>query len=281
MGVSEARKAMLQKAAPQCADYLVLFLPKVLGQPPSKCGGMGVLVEVAGERFIVTASHVAKTFKDGSPFLPFIDSGHEGQTAVCLESCPCLGDEGPCDVAVIRLTEEIVRRLGRKKFLPLTRVDASDEVRESGAEYLVLGFPSEWREYDGSGRMMDATFLPFGTTPYIGPVEHLNEYEPSVNFAIHYPKDDVWDNFGKPASLPHPVGISGSGIWRMRAATQDVTAFSVENIRLVGIEHHLYPGPRLLTGTKMRYVLDLIYIQNEHLRKVVADAFPSISFPLP
>ncbi|MCZ7647984.1 MAG: serine protease [Planctomycetota bacterium] len=278
MGVSEARKAMIEGSALHCGDFVVCFIHKTVGQPPRK-GGTGVLLQVADEFFLLTAEHVVSSYREGpSDRFLYLGGGlaEQSKAATEIESAGVLCRSDPHDIAVIRLSNDTVNMLRPdKQFLTLDCVDLHDP-QAQGSEYLVLGFPTDpaWGIWNGTTREIQATFLPFGSVPYPGTTSHLINYDPLIHFALHYPKEDIWDNFGNEASLPHPDGISGSAIWRIRRKTTPMDKWVKQEISLVGIEHAFYSEARIIKVTKIGYAIQMIYAEFAHLRQMIDDAFP-------
>lgn len=79
--------------------------------------------------------------------------------------------------------------------------------------------------------------------------------------------DENVDADGNRATIPYLQGVSGSGLWRLHATGEDAGTWSVDRIKLVGIEHHVI-GRQVVIGTRIRHVL-----------AGLADRFPDIERP--
>lgn len=97
----------------------------------------------------------------------------------------------------------------------------------------------------------------------------LSGYDPEVGIALDFNPATILDDAGSSAAPPRPHGMSGCGIWRLVEAGTDAQLWKPDDIKLVAIQHTLKPDHGVLTGTRIRYALQIIYRNHVHLRSAI------------
>lgn len=170
----------------------------------------GVLAELGGDFYILTASHVIENWSD--EHLLFIEFGNGYVSIVGKGSGTIIERDIRLDVAYIKLKDELVLILkGWYKFLPRKAILHYKKTVEDGA-YCVYGYPvARHKRIDG---VLRPTAVAYFVRPHPDKVyEHYN-----LDFLSHY----VLEYQGKAINLStgesekmrtEHYGLSGGGLW--------------------------------------------------------------------
>jgi hypothetical protein len=229
--------------------------------------GTGVLLEVGGLHFILTAAHVLDIY--GERRLPiFVMPELMGARLISLNGAEVFRSEmpisrnpleDPMDFGFVQLTPQIVAQLERSKtFLTLRGVDIADAFHAK-SWYMTLGYPYEVNRTDQTNRKYDSTLFAYASWPYCGERGHPSSYRPGFDLFVHYTRDDSTEGDEQVlAYVPAPPGLSGCGIWRLASADRQIEDWTLEDIRLVGIQHSWFNDIQALRGVRLIHALEMM-----------------------
>ncbi len=236
--------------------------------------GSGVLLQVAEKHFIVSAGHTfdARKMLD----LPlWVTDGVVGNSLLPLgqvlirsseTAVPYHRTDEPFDTAVCELSSETASKIAvQKRFLRLIDVDPWDR-QEPRSWYMVYGYPTKLSPADEQSQSINANAVALATFLYCDERGPLDNYDKDVGIALDFDSTTTRDDDGNPAVPPHPGGMSGCGIWRLVEAGTDARRWTVDDVKLVAIDHTLKTGQKVLVGTRIRYALQMIYRNHVDLR---------------
>jgi hypothetical protein len=123
----------------------------------------------------------------------------------------------------------------------------------------VLGYPIHLRERSAEGWLSKAIFYPTQLTA-------VRDRNPDTTIAL-FLDDEHEDEHGDRARLPELRGISGCGVWRLHAKGDDPRAWSVDRIKLGGVEYGFIKGAIL--GVRARHVIGGIATQFPELEPCI------------
>jgi hypothetical protein len=226
--------------------------------------GSGVLLQIADAHFVLSAAHVHRETNPSSLVLPGCGGNGTDNGTYSVHAHRSLApkdftDTDPYDILAMRIDAALadaVRRVG-PKFLRMTDIEAFRDPSTSD-DYCVCGFPGEFNAPSSRG-----TALLWSTPLYNGPRAPAHKSH-GTEILLQYGKAGLDINDSN-ANLPHPGGMSGCGIWRW-TSTPDFTKTPPARAVLVGIQTGWNRAKRYLVGTKIKYVLDLIYSNYPELR---------------
>jgi len=229
----------------------------------------GVLLEIADVPFLLTAGHsVAQYVKHKIPL--FALSGVPGSRIVPLAGAQALhvGDGIALDAAVLRLSQETADLLRRDSvFLKLHQVEVDHRLDGQGC-YVIAGFPVSEFQIDLRSKKVKMDPLPYVTGPFLGNIESLPEFNPAVDYAFDYEKDEALGLDGSLRALPKPYGASGGGIWYIGNATA-FPSFKPDDMRLVAIEHGFFGSQGAIVGAKLGIPITFINRTYPELRNSI------------
>lgn len=130
------------------------------------------------------------------------------------------------------------------EFARLADADPAGEEPANGI-HAVFGYPLELANHS-NGLTSEAIFYPSNLTK-------LPDLDPGLSIALEIHPEMVDDN-GDRARLPSLGGISGCGIWRLTLKGDPIDDWTVDRIRLAGIEHTVKTG-HWIRGVRIRHVL--------------------------
>ena len=249
--------------------------------------GSGVLLQVEGTRFLVTAAHVSDEFfcvqwKQIFFGTPSFDDVIPVITVKYCRSRKQIDpnrEDDPLDLAVFELNPEIADKLAASmRFLTLSDLELDPDKLKDG-RYLVLGYPEFRAEKDEMDQTIIAQVLPYftglydmerGPAPDISPADHL---------VLDVNRMDQPNGAGDRLDLDQTRGISGGGMWRILDEDQPIESLDWRQAKLVGIiTDRSLPevmGPvQYLRGTKIKRAINFIYEGWPGLRPAIEAAIP-------
>ena len=231
----------------------------------------GVLLRVGDKHFILTAVHVFDAFQmrpipvnitDGVVGNPLFPMGE-----VTLRRSPTampgqrLKDD-PFDTCVCDIS-----RKPRTRSLPATiqvsgtERDRSMDDHDARGWYMVLGFPSKLNEEDLGPKVLGAVGFAYATFIYLAErgVDPLRRAIPGVQILMDYGPNTTRDDDGKTVSPPPPYGMSGGGMWCVAKHGINMSDWTIQDVKLIGIQSAVVKKEQVLTGTRIEDLLGFIY----------------------
>lgn len=225
-----------------------------------------VLVQVADRCFAITAAHCLKDWGKARFLILLPDDDLVDLTTVQAE----VPKDPSMDFALLPLTDEMALKLSRfRTFVRLSEIDVADGEPREG-HHAVLGYPIQLRKRPPEGWFSTAIFYPTQLTA-------VRDRDPDTTIALFL--DDEHEEDGKRARLPALQGISGCGVWRLHTKGDDPRTWSVDRIRLVGVEYGFIKGAIL--GIRARHVIGGIATQFPDLESCIQLVGLHIVRPVP
>lgn len=249
--------------------------------------GSGVLLQVEGTRFLVTAAHVTDEFfcerwrqilfgtPDGDELIPVFTVRY----ARSKKRTNANREDDPLDLAVLELRPEIADQLSAfMRFVMLSDLALDPDTLKDG-RYLVVGYPGFRVEKDEMDQTIVAQILPYFT----GVFDMERNAVPNISSADHLVFDvnrvDEPEGAGDRLDLDQTHGISGGGVWRILDEDQAIEALDWRRARLAAIitdrsVPEVMGSVQYLRGTKIKRAINLIYEGWEDLRPAIEAAIP-------
>ena len=222
--------------------------------------GTVVYLVIHDHYFLVTAAHVLDVNAGSTLYIPSNASGNlvrlEGKSFKSIaEGGDRMNDR--TDVGVVELKSDMIDKIGRDSFLPISATDV-DDTGKNGGIYIAMGYPGELNvDVD----LVKNTFKrhPISYTANILPDEKVAEagVHCGSHLLIAFKKEQSHDTTGKEIVAPSPPGMSGGPLWRFDIYTDHQTTS-----KLVGINiewHYMLEGilavrmPIVLAGIAHQY----------------------------
>jgi hypothetical protein len=270
------RRYVANAATPQisrCTVPILSFRDRVAQS------GSGVLLEIAGTHFLLTAAHVLDLAMEHGVCLALPPCG-ESNAFLPLNDINVLRTPVPFggrdydqeDVAVCELNPAIVSGLQPlRRFARL--YETSRSLGFGPGVYMVMGYPTVFlRNPDGDPRRIASEPLRFVTNRYTG--EAL-PHNPEVHVLLDYPAAGL-NNDGAPVSVPDAPGLSGGGIWHLADPSTPANLWNTEDVRLVAIDNSWRRKERYVRGTNVAVALGMIYRAYECLRNPMEMLYPHL-----
>ncbi|MCE9562125.1 MAG: hypothetical protein K8U57_08725 [Planctomycetes bacterium] len=229
--------------------------------------GSGVLLEIGGRHFILTAAHVLDLHSShGIPLWVMPDE--IGKRVISLDGAVLFASEmpesrdrrdDPMDAGFLELPPQIVSELlPSKEFLPLRNIDIRDPFR-ARSWYMTVGYPYEVNLPDHDRRSHTSTLFAYASWPYTGERGMPPNFNPGFDLLVHYMRNDSTEGDESVlAYVPEPPGVSGCGMWRLAAADKHIETWTADDIRLVGIQHSWQRGLETLRGVRAIHPLRML-----------------------
>jgi len=246
--------------------------------------GSGTLVRVADEKFVVTAGHVIRTGSEWKATLG-VSVGASGNFIAMPESwilssgVTNRSGKDTYDIAVCRLNEEQVAKLGGQTFLRLSDISFSEDV--SHGYFLVSGFPQIWSTAcDQQADTMKLRLLHLSTSAYDGDTAGLDSYNRRYHILLNAKHDDFVDESGEnirfrmrsgaSARLPNDIqGMSGCSVWQIGDVRIPADHWHADQVKLIAVETSVYPNRSIIKATRWVAVTTLLYTAFPELRPVI------------
>jgi len=251
--VEELKRRHLAEAVPWIEHRTVVVCEWNGGDPVPNF--TAVLMKIADRCFAFTAAHCLKDWGKARFLILLPDGDFVDLTTVQAE----VPKDPSMDFALLPLTDEMAAKLSQfRKFVLLSEVEVADGEPHEGI-HAVLGYPIHLRERSAEGWLSKAIFYPTQLTA-------VRDRNPDTTIAL-FLDDEHEDEHGDRARLPELRGISGCGVWRLHAKGDDPRAWSVDRIKLVGVEYGFIKGAIL--GVRARHVIGGIATQFPELEPCI------------
>jgi hypothetical protein len=248
----------------------------------------GMLLQVEGTRFLVTAAHVTDEFFCERWKQIFFATPTEDDLLPVITVRYCRSkrqsdpnrEDDPLDLAVLELRPDVADKLSATmRFVKLSELELDPEKLKDG-KYLVNGYPHFRAEKDEMDQTIVAENMPYFTglhdmsrfpSPNISPADHIVL---GVNRT-----DDAsgpWDRL----DLDETHGISGGGMWRVLDEGEPIESLDWRKAKLVAIvtdrsDPEVMGPVQYLRGTKFKHAVKFIYEGWPELRPAVESAIPA------
>jgi len=246
----------------------------------------GVLLRVGDKHFVLTAAHVFDAFPMrpiplvitdgvvGNPLFPVGDvTLRRSPTAIPgqrLKDDPF--DTCVCDISIETADKIIAGQ--QYRFLELKEVEPWDENNARGW-YMVLGFPTKLNEEDLGPNVLGSAGCAYATFIYLGErgMDPLKRAIRGVHILMDYGPNTTVDDDGKSVSPPPPYGMSGGGMWRVAKRGINLSDWTIQDLKLIGIQSAVVKKEQVLKGTRIEHALGFIYRGHEDLRPEIERHF--------
>ena len=182
--------------------------------------GTAVLVAIADDVFLISAAHVLSTAQQEHLWINAVTTGPNLIPLAGVE-INRTDDVHAVDFGFVLLPEATIRELAPfKKFVRLSEIDREPEPSEGW--YAAFGYPIELNTQLPLVGPIPTTGIFYGTRlhDWTRPLK-LEDFDRFLNIALEFAPDRSTDSRGAIASVPHPLGMSGCGLWRMYRLDSD------------------------------------------------------------
>lgn len=246
--------------------------------------GMGILLKVGGDHFLLTASHIVRDAAKVDAHLCMSWDDEEGCPIPLSYTRVASTDPETMDVAVIGLTAEVSEKLLRR-HTPISLLDFSSDTRRSFGPFLIVGYPRAGTEFQNQNPMSKVKPIICETLKYLGTrrINHWGrsefKYSPLFHVIVQMQSIAISSTTGDVERLPDHAGIegiSGCGIWavaegRVRKPLSEV---GIEDCRLIAIEHRYDDKASKVMGTWIDVVLHILEKYFPNTRSALKLEFP-------
>ena len=228
--------------------------------------GSGVLIEIHGEVFLLTAAHVLDCRAHGTLSIPTQD-GITSITGHVASICPSnikVGQKDKLDIAYFKLNHNLVKKLD-SRFTPLQRdgCHLTDNLQADDT-YTFSGYPYRKTKYN-TDKVETEIFSYTGQAAINVKYDRLG-YDNVAHIIINFRRKKSVDTDGNKFTPPLPHGISGGGIFRWpKAISRRTEKLEEMNRPLVGIAHTYLKSHNCFIGTKLWMYLRLIQTNHPEL----------------
>jgi len=217
----------------------------------------GILYKVAGNHFILTASHYLRPIIQNKIPL-YIDRTDSGTLPIPLaDALFHTTEEEGRDVAAIKLPDDVADQvLATKEFLTHSEVKLS--AKDADSLYILFGYPKDWSSM-GTESSILSNPLAYATRRYEAERDPHALFDPNVHVVLEFSQTAMSLTDQRTAELPHLRGVSGSGIWSVaQLSNEGLRTWRPEHLSLVAIQHRWFRQRRYIQGTWIGYALALV-----------------------
>lgn len=221
----------------------------------------GVFLRIAGDHFILTASHDLKAIVDNNIHLYVGWSEEESAPVPIHDSVFHTSEEDSRDIALIKLTADTAKQVASSSQ-PISLPTIAQNCEFDNAFYMVSGYPKEWLSVFPD--QIESAPLNYLCRPYSGeelPTETF-KYDPSVHFQLELQRKAVAVHSLNEVMLPAKEGIkgiSGCGVWRIAGySTEAISSWKPDDVQLVGIEHRYWQKQGAVAATRIEHMLSFL-----------------------
>ena len=260
---------LLAKAEELSTRILPVTVPLLELQSDGSFGllGSGVLIAIAGIRFLVTAGHVQ-------------DFMHNSQLTVGLspELIPLVGkwkrlrsiiadsdDDDKIDIGIVRLDDHGWESVALDRFLAWSELD-HDSPRIARHTYGLVGYPENYNDYTRQVGRLKARAIRFAGLECERGAYDDTGIDSRTNVMVEINRKEMW-NTGGQYTLADLHCTSGSGIWRygrrIRGATES------PKLAAIMIESHQTSQHKHILGTRIHVVVEALYDWSEDVQRFI------------
>jgi hypothetical protein len=220
--------------------------------------GSGMLLQIEGRGFLVTAAHVleeqriAQTNIEVPGRKALLPLSGRGIKSRLPESGRRADDR--IDIGILPLTRDMVDELLENfAFLDSRRVDPSD-VGGPHTRYTFAGYPSSKHEgpRDGVLAIEPVRY----TSEALAPEKYPAGFQLETHVSIDFDRKRMVARTEQVQTPPDPHGVSGGGVFRIGTWDEIIAGRNEE--RLVGVAIEVNNRARCLLGTRISYPLEMI-----------------------
>ena len=234
--------------------------------------GTGTLLKIADDAFIVTAAHVIRQAHELDKSLAVAT----GKSFTALfGNWSCTSDNGPFDLAVLRLSPDVTRKLKAISFIRLQDIDF--DVDMSQGVFCLLGYPGKL-SVASTPDNVTMRLRPFQIVTYAHreATKTLSGYQEEYHLLLDG-NDKGWDINGQPTRfcdrngnpLEYPKelgGISGCSVWKIGRLDKPISDWSKYRPKVVAVQTGVYSDSQTIKTTRWIGVSTLIYEAYPDLR---------------
>jgi len=242
--------------------------------------GSGILFRVADDSFVVTAGHVVKeSHKLGKTLGISSATGFfvavPGQW-ICSSDGQYGMDKDPFDIAIHKLPQDAIGKIGNKTFLRFDDIDFDSQ--SPTTVYTLFGFPGIWsRPSCSESDKLQLKPFQFTTFAYDRKTDTLHEYQERFHLLLdaqlRYSSildgspAQFQDLNGNDALFPRDLGgISGCSVWRIGDLNVPIENWGQERSRIVAVQTGVYNSAQVIKSTRWVAVSTLIHEAFPELR---------------
>ena len=212
--------------------------------------GSGVLFRVGQRRFLLSASHVFDPALPEVPIHAVTPGGFVALSRVRWRTRPITSDgiADRTDLSIVPLGDTLADQWASCRFLELDDIDpyGESEELEPATGFLAIGYPNTKQPRIAQGGFYSPFAHHFLT--HREPIEQDNILgaNPELHIAVGFDPRDFVGQVTVP-QLPHPLGMSGGGLWRIANAVTTERPHA----KLVGVLIEYHERVRIILATRV------------------------------
>ncbi len=214
----------------------------------------GVLIEIAGMHFLVTAAHEMRDHFEAGDILQIILPGKDSNPVPLNQETFWSTKDPKEDICVCQLLPKTVESMeGSFKFLRLNQMMLQNNPDQLKSLYLILGYPNAMVRPDLQGvkRVDPWKYLSY---PFQGDFSKIENFDERLHLILEYSRDTK----NRDQQTVHPPGLSGCGVY-FSGLPITHPLLKAEDFKLVAIQTAWHKGEQYAKATWIDDVLWIIW----------------------
>jgi len=237
--------------------HCAIYAPDKNGDPTAI--GSGVLINIYGHKFLVSAGHV---FDYTLTHRVCLSSNNKlvDISGDLLEFKYTTRKEDKIDLAILELDNNMAGILSGYSYLTINDIACNHISNDDHLNYTFVGFPSTKNKVRYNSKNVKGMILSYSGNRVHDDIYAELGISPATHLAIKFRKKKLLSNSEKMTNFPDPYGMSGGGIWLNDNFHHHPSIYEPKT-KLVGIALSWHKKHQCLMGVSSGAIIALLLQQ--------------------
>jgi hypothetical protein len=232
-----------------------IYAPDKKGNPTTI--GSGVLINIYGHKFLVTAGHVFDYTYTHKVAIKSRNSLVNISGEIIDTKFAPTRAEDKIDIALLELNKEMEEALSDYKYLSIENIDYNHVSDQEHTMYTFVGFPATKNKLRYNSNRVKGGIFSYSATRVKEDIYNKLDISSTNHIAIQFKKTKLLSTDRKSSTAPDPYAMSGGGIW-LNDNLYHHPSIYIPKTKLVGIALSWHKRYQCLMGISTGAVIEVI-----------------------